>query len=128
MNESAGTSPVSNDTVAALSFDFLKQLTTLSLASAGGAITLLQVAISAPKAKYLAYVATGLLFLAAVLALQAQQILVERLKAPTSAQGDASFRKLKFERTARTQARMTMGSFLMFGAGVALLVLSLLAS
>lgn len=119
---------VSADTVASLSFDFLKQLTSLSLASAAGAITLLQVSVTMPKAKLLAYIAIGLLFLAAIFALQAQQVLVERLRENSAAYKEVSFKKLRMARNEKSEGRMTTASFVLFGAGVALLIGSLLSN
>lgn len=119
---------VSDDTVATLSFDYLKQLTSLSLASAGGAITLLQISITAPVAKLLAYLAAGILFLAAIFALQAQQILVERLRANSATYSEISLAKLKMARNEKTEGHITAASFILFGAGVALLIVSLLSN
>ena len=126
MTKSEDKSSISDDIVVTLSFNFLNQLTTLSLASAGGAITLLQISITSPKAKLLAYIATGVLFFAATLALQAQQILVERIRSNSSAYTDLSFKKLKLSRTVKMEERMTAASFIMFGIGIALLMGSLL--
>lgn len=121
-------SVVSDDTVASLSFDYLKQLTTLSLACAGGTITLLQVALTAPIAKLLAYLSAGVLFLAAIFALQAQQILVERLRVNSVTYKELSFNKLKMARSEKTEGRITAASFILFGAGVALLIIGLLSN
>lgn len=128
MNDSQDKHVVSDDTVAFLSFDYLKQLTSLSLASAGGAITLLQVAITAPVAKLLAYLSAGVLFLAAIFALQAQQILVERLRVNSVTYREITFNKLKMTRNEKTEGRITAASFFLFGAGVALLIASLLSN
>jgi hypothetical protein len=130
---------VSLDTIASLSFDFLKQLSTLSLASAGGVITLLETSLTAPKARLFGYLAGGvvclgkranrkLLFLAAILALQAQQILVERLRSGSLDYNDAKFSRVKLGRSGKTEQRITMTSFLMFGIGVGLLIGSLLSN
>lgn len=117
---------VSHDTMASLSFDFLKQLTTLSLAAAGGAVTLLETTFSQSHIRPIVLVSTGVLFLAAVLSLQAQQILVERLRADSDSYVDLSFSKLRLPRSPQVERNITMLSFAMFGAGVGTLLIALL--
>lgn len=114
---------VSRDTLALLSFDFLKQLTTLSLAAAGGAITLLETAFSEHAMKPVVFVAVALLFLAAVLSLQAQQILVERLSSTQEAITAPS--RLRLPRTQIAEKHTTVVAFILFGSGVGALLVAL---
>ena len=114
--------------VAQLAFDFFRQLSTLSLAAAGGAITLTQTALA--ESLYQGMVVAGSvgLFLAALFALQAQQILVERLAAETEIlrPPETLLNKLQMKRTAATERRMVYISFGLFGLGAGLVLASLL--
>jgi len=123
MNKDPRAEQVSPDTMALLSFDFLKQLTTLSLAAAGGAVTLLETVFSQSPARPVVFVAVAVLFLAAIMSLQAQQILVERLNAAQDASMAAS--KLKLPRTAAMERRTTLLAYMMFGCGVGALLIAL---
>jgi len=113
------------DTIAVLSFDFLKQLTTLSLAAAGGAITLTETVLKDSELRPLAIVGVALLFCAAIAALQVQQILVERLRKDTDKFEDVAFKRFKLPRTANSERMIAGISFGMFGGGLALVLLPL---
>ena len=66
------------DTLAELQFEFLKQISTLALLSAGGIITLIRTVFAdIPDLTY-AFWSIGLLIVSALTALTAQQYLVER--------------------------------------------------
>lgn len=119
---------VSNDTIASLSFDFLKQLATLALATAGGAVTLLQTVLSTSSTRPLMILASGLLVISALFSLQAQQILVERLREGTSNYSDSAAGRFKLPRTAKAERRITVLSFAMFGAGLGLVIAAMLGA
>lgn len=113
---------VSNDTIAFLSFDFLKQLATLALATAGGSITLLQTVLAGSSSRPLMILASGLLVLSALFSLQAQQILVERLRSTLANDEDTTGGRFKLPRTAKVESRITIVAFAMFGAGLGLAI------
>ena len=119
---------VSNDTIASLSFDFLKQLATLALATAGGTVTLLQTVLLESSARPLMILATGLLVVSALFSLQAQQILVERLRAGSSNYSDSAVGRFKLPRTATAEGRIAILSFAMFGAGLGVAVLAMVGA
>lgn len=125
MSTEEGSGNVSRDTMASLSFDFLKQLTTLSLAAAGGAVTLLETAFSQSRMKPMVFASAGVLFLAAILSLQAQQILVERLRAGSATYADTSSSRLRLPRNYKVERNITILSFVMFGTGVGVLLVAL---
>lgn len=128
MSTEEGSGNVSRDTMASLSFDFLKQLTTLSLAAAGGAVTLLETTFSQSRMKPMVFASAGVLFLAAILSLQAQQILVERLRAGSANYADTSSSRLRLPRSSTVERNITVLSFVMFGTGVGALLVALLYS
>lgn len=119
---------VSNDTIASLSFDFLKQLATLALATAGGTVTLLETVLSENSARPLMIFATGLLVVSALFSLQAQQVLVERLRAGSSNYSNSAGGRFKLPRTAKAENRITILSFAMFGAGLGMAVLAMVGA
>lgn len=123
MNTDTRTEQVSPDTMALLSFDFLKQLTTLSLAAAGGSVTLLETVFSHSPMKPVVFAAVAVLFLAAILSLQAQQILVERLS--TAVEASVASSRLKLPRTATMEKHITILAYMMFGCGVGALLVAL---
>lgn len=119
---------VSSDTIAFLSFDFLKQLATLALATAGGSVTLLQTVLANSANRPLMITACGLLVLAALCSLQAQQILVERLRAASAPETMAVAQRFKLPRTAKSENHITILSFAMFGAGLGLAIYALVSA
>ncbi|WP_143536733.1 hypothetical protein [Rubricoccus marinus] len=117
---------VSADMVAQLFFDFLRQLSTLSLAAAGGTVTLMQTVFADSEQQAVLVGGVIALFLAALFALQTQQVLVERL-----AQGTQTLKpdggwlaKLKMNRTSANEQRLMYLAFGLFGAGLALVGLA----
>ena len=113
---------VSANTVAGLFFDFLRQLSTLSLAAAGGTVTLMQTVFADSERQALLVGGVVALFLAALFALQTQQVLVERLASGTRTlrpEGGALDR-LKMKRTSANEQRLMYLSFGLFGVGLAL--------
>ena len=117
---------VSADMVAQLFFDFLRQLSTLSLAAAGGTVTLMQTVFADSEQQAVLVGGVVALFLAALFALQTQQVLVERL-----AQGTQTLKpdggwlaKLKMNRTSANEQRLMYLAFGLFGAGLALVGLA----
>lgn len=105
--------------VAQLLFDFLRQLTTLSLAGAGGTVTLMQTAFADSEYRLLSLIGVGAFFLAALFALQTQQVFAERL-----AEGTETLRPHKtaierhaISRTPRAERILTQIAFALFGAG-----------
>jgi len=119
---------VSNDTIALLSFDFLKQLATLALAIAGGTLTLIGTSFIQHASRPLLIIATGLLLLSALISLQVQQLLVDRLREAAESPQETAIStfsaKFKLPRTAATENRITVLAFTMFGAGIATAVLA----
>ena len=117
---------VSADVVAQILSDFLRQLSTLSLAAAGGTVTLMQTAFEDTKYRVYLIVAVGILFCAAVLALQTQQVLVERLaeKTQTLKPAETPMDRFKMKRTAKTERKMMLLSFVLFGAGVGMVIMT----
>lgn len=111
---------VSADTVAELLFDFLRQLSTLSLAAAGGTVTLMQTVFAESEQQALLVGGVVALFLAALFALQTQQVLVERLAEETETLKPARGRlsKLKMKRTPAAEQRLMAVAFVLFGVGV----------
>ena len=117
---------VSADTVAGLFFDFLRQLSTLSLAAAGGTVTLMQTVLAGSENQALLVGGVVALFLAALFALQTQQVLVERL-----AQGTRTLKpdggrlaKLKMKRSSANEQRLMYVAFGLFGLGLACVVMA----
>lgn len=117
-----GEPEVSADTVAQLFFDFLRQLSTLSLAAAGGTVTLMQTVFEDSEQQALLVGGVVALFLAALSALQTQQVLVERLARDTrTLRPDGGWLdRLKMNRTSANEQRLMYLSFMLFGLGVAL--------
>jgi len=113
---------VSADTVAELFFDFLRQLSTLSLAAAGGTVTLMQTVFTDSERQALLVGGVAALFLAALFALQTQQVLVERLASGTRTLRPDGGRlaKLKMKRSSANEQRLMYISFGLFGLGLAL--------
>lgn len=113
---------VSADTVAQLFFDFLRQLSTLSLAAAGGTVTLMQTVFAGSEYQALLVGGVVALFIAAIFALQTQQVLVERLAGETRTMRPSGGRlsKLKMRRTSANEQRLMYVSFGLFGAGITL--------
>lgn len=70
---------VSLDTAVSLSFDYLKQLSTLALGAAGGLVTLVQFMEGGRTFHLKAMLAVGALFLSAFLAFLTQYSLVDRI-------------------------------------------------
>ncbi|MEM1128714.1 MAG: hypothetical protein AAGI71_18870 [Bacteroidota bacterium] len=106
--------------VAQLIFAFLRQLSTLSLAAAGGSITLVQTVFSDSELQGVLILGTGLLFLAALVALQTQQVLVERLAATTQTlkPAEVALERFQMARTPKTERVLTYVAFGLFGAGL----------
>lgn len=71
---------VSLDTAVGLSFDYLKQLGTISMTAAGGLIALVQFVDGDKKFFIKIMVATGLMFLSALLAFFVQFSLIDRIR------------------------------------------------
>lgn len=113
---------VSADTVAQLFFDFLRQLSTLSLAAAGGTATLMQTVLAESESQGLLVGGVASLFLAALFALQTQQVLVERLadQTRTMRPEGGALARLKMKRTSANEQRLMYLSFGLFGAGLTL--------
>ncbi|WP_412063653.1 hypothetical protein [Rubrivirga sp. IMCC45206] len=111
---------VSADTVAQLFFDFLRQLSTLSLAAAGGTVTLMQTVLAESASQGLLVGGVAALFLAALFALQTQQVLVERLAGHTKTMRpqDGGLARLKMKRTSANEQRLMYLAFGLFGAGL----------
>ena len=103
---------VSADTVAELFFDFLRQLSTLSLAAAGGAVTLMQTVLAESEHQAMLVGGVVALFLAALSALQTQQVLVERLAQGTRTlkPDDGLLGRLKMERSSANEQRLVCTS------------------
>ncbi|WP_412067142.1 hypothetical protein [Rubrivirga sp. IMCC43871] len=117
---------VSADTVAQLFFDFLRQLSTLSLAAAGGTVTLMQTVLAESQSQGLLVAGVAALFLAALFSLQTQQVLVERLAGQTRTMrpGAGGLARLKMKRTSANEQRLMYISFGLFGAGLAMVGLA----
>lgn len=117
---------MSADTVAQLFFDFLRQLSTLSLAAAGGTVTLMQTVFADSERQALLVGGVVALFLAALFALQTQQVLVERLASGTRTMRPDGGRldRLKMKRTSANEQRLMYISFGLFGVGVTLVGLA----
>ncbi|MEM8556813.1 MAG: hypothetical protein AAF809_03385 [Bacteroidota bacterium] len=113
---------VSADTVAELLFDFLRQLSTLSLAAAGGTVTLMQTVFADSERQGLLVGGVVALFLAALFALQTQQVLVERLASGTRTlrPSDGWLSRLKMRRSSSNEQRLMYLAFGLFGVGIAL--------
>ncbi len=113
---------VSADTVAELFFDFLRQLSTLSLAAAGGSVTLMQTALADSDNQAMLVGGVVSLFLAALFALQTQQVLVERLAQGTRTlrPDDGVLGRLKMTRSSANEQRLMYVSFGLFGLGLGL--------
>lgn len=71
---------VSLDTAVGLSFDYLKQLGTISMTAAGGLIALAQFVDGDKKFFVKIMIATGLMFLSALLAFFVQFSLIDRIR------------------------------------------------
>ena len=71
---------VSLDTAVGLSFDYLKQLGTISMTAAGGLIALVQFVDGDKRFFVKIMIATGLLFLSALLAFFVQFSLIDRVR------------------------------------------------
>lgn len=117
---------MSADTVAELFFDFLRQLSTLSLAAAGGTVTLMQTVFADSERQALLVGGVVALFLSALFALQTQQVLVERLASGTRTLRPSGGRldRLKMKRTSANEQRLMYISFGLFGGGITLVGLA----
>lgn len=106
--------------VAQLVFDFLRQLSTLSLAAAGGTVTLMQTVFADSERQGFLIFGVAALFLAALFALQTQQVLVERLAAATRTLRPArtAVERFNMPRTPKTERLLTYLSFGLFGMGI----------
>lgn len=113
---------VSPDTVWQLQFEFLKQISTLTLASVGGEITLLEMVFIDNEYKFLAYISIVFLLIATILCTEAQEIMVDRLAKKANI-GSASNTFLKLPRTQGMQQVMTTLSIMLFSVGVVLFAL-----
>lgn len=113
-------SDVSADTVALLYFEQLKQIITLSVAVAGGTVTLLQTLLQDSESRALAVVGVGLLLFAALSALIVQQYVVERLGEGTRSMRPAFFvpRWLRMPRTPRMERAYFVTSVVTFAVGL----------
>ncbi len=110
--------------VAQLVFDFLRQLSTLSLAAAGGAVTLMQTALADSEFQGALIGGVASLFLAAIFSLQTQQVFVERLahKTRTLKPAKTAVERFNMKRTPKTERVLTYLSFGLFGLGVTMVV------
>lgn len=117
---------VSLDTAVGLSFDYLKQLGTISMTAAGGLIALVQFVDGDKRFFVKIMIATGFLFLSALLAFFVQFSLIDRVR-----QSHEILRKSERQSYNRASAkkleRLFEGSalwLLSFGMGVALQALT----
>lgn len=113
---------VSDDTVVELRFELLKQVGTLSLGGAGGALTLLETVFRDADRRPVAFVAVGAMVAAAILALMAQQFLVERMGEASDSQQPAYLLPPVLPRTRKTERVLMALSTSLFGAGVGIFV------
>jgi hypothetical protein len=113
-----------------LQFDYLKQISTLALACAGGEITLLHTVFLAAPYKVIAYLSILLLLLATILCTEAQEILVDRLaeRAKFPRTIFWSLRIFGIPRTQRMQQSMASIAGMLFGAGILIFVAFVLGS
>lgn len=111
---------VSADTVALLYFEQMKQIITLSVAVAGGTVTLLQTLIQDSESRTVAVVGVSLLIVAAVSALIVQEYVVERLGEATKSMRPAFFvpKWLRMPRTPRVERAYFIASIVSFGIGL----------
>jgi hypothetical protein len=116
---------VSADVIAQLQFDFLKQIATLGLASAGGSLTLLQTVFANAENKFMIIAGMAALFLAALASLEAQQVMVERLGEATRTLRPhyTAVEKFRTPRTARAEKLLTIAASGLLGLGLALVVI-----
>jgi len=124
MNKKVTTDPnepdVSADTVALLYFEQMKQIITLSVAVAGGAVTLLQTLLQDSESRAIAVLGISLLALAALSALAVQEYVVERLGETTQSMRPAFFapKWLRVPRTPRIERAFFIASLVFFGLGL----------
>ena len=113
-------SDVSADTVALLYFEQMKQIITLSVAVAGGTVTLLQTLLQDDESHALAITGVGLLMVAIVSALVVQEYVVQRLGEGTTSMRTAFFapRWLRAPRTPRVERAYFIVSVVSFAAGL----------
>ncbi len=111
---------MSADTVALLYFEQMKQIITLSVAVAGGTVTLLQTLLQDAESRALALTGVGLLLLAILAAQVVQEYVVERLGEGTVSMRTAFFmpRWLRAPRTPRVERAYFVSSVLAFAAGL----------
>ena len=111
---------VSADTVAFLYFEQMKQIITLSVAVAGGTVTLLQTLLQDDESRALAIAGVSLLVFAALFALVVQEYVVERLSQDTQSMRPAFFvpRWLRVPRTPRVERAYFVASLISFGLGI----------
>ena len=111
---------VSADTVALLYFEQMKQIITLSVAVAGGAVTLVQTLLQDGESRALALTGVGLLMLAVLSALAVQEYVVERLGEGTASMRTAFFtpERLRLPRTPRVERALFVASVMSFAAGL----------
>ncbi|MEM1270849.1 MAG: hypothetical protein AAGI08_12475 [Bacteroidota bacterium] len=117
---------VSADAVAHLFFGFLRQLSTLSLAAAGGTVTLMQTVFAGSERMGLLIGGVVALFLAALFALQTQQVLVERLAQQTrTLKPEGGFLdRMKMKRTSANEQRLMYIAFGLFGLGLGMVAMA----
>ena len=113
-----------------LQFEYLKQISTLALACAGGEITLLHTVFLIAPYKVVAYLSILLLLLATILCTEAQEILVDRLAERANFPRTIfwSLRIFGIPRTQKMQQIMASIGGMLFGAGVLIFVVFVLAS
>lgn len=116
--------------VAQLIFDFLRQLSTLSLAAAGGVVTLMQTVLDESEHQVFLIVSIVALFLAAIFALQTQQVLVERLAEGTRTLKPAktAVERYNMPRTPKTERVLTYLAFGLFGTGIGAALMAIVLS
>lgn len=111
---------MSADTVAVLYFEQMKQIITLSVAVAGGTVTLLQTLLQDDESRALAIAGVSLLVFAVMFALVVQEYVVERLGQDTQSMQPAFFvpKWLRAPRTPRVERAYFIASVLFFAVGI----------
>ncbi len=115
------TPDVSADTVAILYFEQMKQIITLSVAVAGGTVTLLQTLAKESESRTIAVFGVAFLLFAAICALIVQEYVVERLGEATNSMRTAFFfpKWLRMSRTPKVERAYFIASMLCFAIGLA---------
>ena len=111
---------VSADTVALLYFEQMKQIITLSVAVAGGTVTLLQTLLQDDASRTVAVFGVGFLIVAAFCALIVQEYVVERLGEATKSMRPAFFmpKWFRMPRTPRVERAYFIASLVSFAMGI----------